>query len=118
MSNIVDHQHQKPLSESLQQLLISATEADDEELIKWAKLELTGYQSPLMAEGDFVPEYRAVNGYHTDDCHRKLIIEEVDLQFVNSTHLRASVVELEAYQERGLILKDPQICNIRFCSFS
>ncbi len=111
MSNIIDNLHRKPLSESLQQLLVLATESGDVELIKWAKLELTGYQSPLMEDGDLVPEYRTVNGYHADDFHRKLIIDEVDLQFVNSTCLRASVVELEAYQEKGLILKDPLLCN-------
>ncbi|WP_158972634.1 hypothetical protein [Paraglaciecola sp. L3A3] len=114
MSNILDHLNQKPLSELLQKLLIAATEAQDNQLIKWAKLELTGYQSPLMEEGDLVPEYRTVNGYHTDDFHHKLMIEEVDLQFINSTNLRASVIELEAYQEKGLILKDPQLCNTIF----
>lgn len=109
---IIDSLHSKSLSETLQKLLLLATQAEDMELVKWVRFELTGYQGSNVKNNDIVPEYRDVVGYHTDDLNRKFVIEQDDLKFVNSTRLRAGVVELEVYKEHGLILKSPQLCNL------
>lgn len=110
--SIIDNLNSRPLSESLQKLLVLATQAEDSELVKWVKFELTGYQGAAMTNDDVVPEYREVKGYHADDYHRKFVIERDDMQFINCTRLRAGVVELEVYQENGLILKDPSLCKL------
>ena len=110
--SIIDNLNNRPLSESLQKLLVLATQTEDSDLVKWVKFELTGYQGSAMTNEDVVPEYREVKGYHADDYHRKFVIDRDDMQFINCTRLRAGVVELEVYQDNGLILKDPSLCKL------
>tara|TARA_R110001583_G_scaffold194824_1_gene367225 strand:- start:1366 stop:1941 length:576 start_codon:yes stop_codon:yes gene_type:complete len=111
---IIKDLHSRPLSESLQKLLLLATHINDNELVKWVKFELTGYYGSDMSEDDVVPEYREVSGYHTDDYGRKFIIEDEQLQFINTTRLRAGIAELEVYTENGIIQKDQSTCNLIF----
>ncbi|HIF9256003.1 TPA: hypothetical protein ACX6Q6_003013 [Photobacterium damselae] len=111
-NSIIDNLNIQPLSESLQNFLALATKTEDQELIKWAKCELTGYNNNEMTDEDIVPQYREVSGYHTNDLRQKLVLPREDMQFINTTRIRNSVVELENYQEHGLIMKDSNMCKI------
>lgn len=53
-----------------------------------------------------------MTGYHADEFHRKLVLKREDMQFINTVPIRAGAVELEAYQENGLIMKEPDMCKI------
>ena len=110
--SIIDNLNHRPLSESLQNFLVLATKSQDQNLIKWVKFELTGYYGTELTNDDVVPKYRDVSGYHADEFHRKLVLDREDMQFINTVPMRAGVVELEVYQENGLIMKEPDLCKI------
>lgn len=109
---ILDNLNIRPLSESLQNFLVLATKAEDQDLIKWVKFELTGYNSSEITHDNVVPQYREVSGYHADDLHQRLVLPREDMQFINIIRIRSGVVELEVYQEDGLIMKDSDMCKI------
>jgi hypothetical protein len=75
-----------PLRELLQSLVILAGEVNNNEVTKWAKLELGGYfrDNPETNDEVVVPEYRTVVALWHDPYERPLVINNSKLQFVNS----------------------------------
>jgi len=88
-----------PLDELLPKLLAFARRAEYPELETWVRLELDGYYSSnsAMTEDIIVPEYRTVPGIRTDEWHRRLLIQNPRLQFVNEDRLRQGIAELERF---------------------
>jgi uncharacterized protein (TIGR02391 family) len=105
-----------PLSELLQSLVILAAELNNEEIEKWAKLELGGYlpDNPKMNKDVVVPEYRSVVGLWHDLYGCPLVIDDPELQFVNSYRLRNGVAELEKLSQVNSLhmLRDPGFAKI------
>ncbi len=91
----------KELSETLPKALRLAQMLGDKDLEKWILCELTGYSPTTMAETDVVPEYRIIPIRHLDVYNRPLLIEDLDLAFVNQDRFRFGVRELEAYAKKG-----------------
>lgn len=105
------------VSRILEKVIEIADINNDENLRKWAYLELEGYyaSNKYMTEEDVVPEYREVAGEHRDAYGRPLIIRDPKHNFVNTVRLRQSVVELESLSKRSeelLSIKDPRTCRI------
>jgi hypothetical protein len=97
----------KPLSEVMVLALELGHRAEDEELVKWASLELNGYFStnPALTEDVIVPEYRTVAGLFSDEYGRPFIIPDPKLYFVNERRIREGVNELERYAKSSEPIK-------------
>jgi hypothetical protein len=104
----------KELSETLPKALQLAKELGDKDFEKWICCELNGYSPRTMDAADTVPEYRTIAGRHMDVHGRPLMIQDVDLSFVNEDRLRFGVRELESYAKKGgtLYLSDPGLISI------
>lgn len=106
----------EPLSKSLPLVLRLAITINEPELVKWVKLELNGYfnTNPGLTEDVIVPEYRTVAGQHSDDFGRPLVINDVDLAFVNTTRLRFGVADLEKFSDESsqYSYRDPNMSEI------
>jgi len=104
----------EPLSKVLAVRFAQAINNADFE--KWLKLELNGYfnTNPVMSDGVEVPEYRTITGEHYDDIGRRLELGQSNLNFVNTTRIRYSTVELENMLEKGgtFSIRDPFMCEM------
>ena len=106
----------EPLSKVLPIALRVAQEINKTDFEKWIKLELNGYfnTNPAMSDGVEVPEYRTITGQHYDDLGRRLEVGQSNLNFVNTTRIRYSTVELENMIEKGgeFSVRDPFMCEM------
>lgn len=81
---------------ALERALDYARSVGDADLQQWLQLELCGwYRENGMQPEQFVPEYRTVVGQHYNEFMHPLLIQDPELQMVNSTRLRASIYDLE-----------------------
>lgn len=97
LENIVSGLSYSLLSTLFNQFLLVATELNEDELIKWAKLELNGYFSsnPALEDEDKVPPYRTIVGQYFDTFNRPVVIDDPELQFIFEYRLREPIIELE-----------------------
>ncbi|WP_417746321.1 hypothetical protein [Rosistilla oblonga] len=97
-----DNVHSANLSESLPRALRFAKQIGDEELSRWIRLELYGYnEQGGMKESDTVPEYRAVPGRWMDKYDAMLDVSSYpDLAILNEYRFRSSIAELEELGSR------------------
>ena len=106
----------EPLSKVLPIVLRIAQAINNADLEKWLKLELNGYfnTNPVMSHDVEVPEYRTITGEHYDDIGRRLEVGQSSLNFVNTTRIRYSTVELENMLEKGgnFSIRDPFMCEM------
>ena len=109
---ILENSTSLDLSLLLPKVLLLGKMLKNEELEKWARLELNGYSSEYgMEEADVVPEYRTIQGQHTDEYGRPLIIDDPELHFFNETRLRFGVKELEESitKHNEVFVRDPNL---------
>jgi hypothetical protein len=89
---------QRPLSQTLIDVIILAQSLHDSELERWARLESGGYlaENRAIRETDEVPTYRTVVGQYHDSYGRPLIISDPSLDFIMEERLRNPTAELES----------------------
>lgn len=106
----------EPLTKVIPIALRVAQTTNNSDFEKWLKLELNGYfnTNPAMTDEIEVPEYRTITGQHYDDMGRRLEVGQSNLNFVNTTRLRYSTVELENMIEKGgnFSIRDPFMCEM------
>ena len=102
---IIDRMTERPVSESLTDLILFAQLVGDGELERWARIESGGYvtENPEMGEDIIVPEYRTVTGQYHDRFGRPLVIQDPKLLFIQADRLRYPACELEGLNKS----KDP-----------
>jgi len=101
---IQDHGLERPLSEVLPRALQLSKLLGHQDLERWVRLELLGYnQEGGMTEQDIVPEYREITGRYMDSYNRMLQIPS-DL---NGYRFRYGVRQLEE------LAKKEKMQNIR-----
>jgi AbiTii len=85
-----------PVSKALGRTMRLAHERGDEELARWCRLEVQGYEAgnPAMGEDITVPVYRTVVGQH-QDIYGRVFLAPPELRIVNEDRLRMGAAELE-----------------------
>lgn len=96
---LLRYAQESPLSSSLPIVLREEIASGNEDLARWARLELLGYyaDNPAMTKETRVPEYRIIRGQWFDIYKRRLVITDPGLDFVNEIPLRSGVLELEGF---------------------
>jgi hypothetical protein len=104
---IIEQITDRPVSESLTDLILFAQLVGDKELERWAKLESDGYlaENPAMREDDVVPEYRTIAGQYRDYWDRPLVIQDPKLLFIQQDRLRNPAIELEGFAKSTGLLR-------------
>jgi uncharacterized protein (TIGR02391 family) len=104
------------LSAIIPSVLILAKTINDQELIKWAELELGGYfdHNKALTQDTFVPDFRIVVGEYHDTFDRPLMFEDPKYNFVNQVRLRNTIAELEKLAEKTklLVIRDSSYLNL------
>mgnify|MGYP006971758386 CR=1 FL=1 len=112
---ILDNSATMEVSLLLSETLRLAKLQKDIDLEKWTKLEINGYFAQYgMIETDVVPEYRAIQGQHTDEYGRPLLISDPKLDFINETRLRFGAKELEELSKKSneVFVRDPTAIEV------
>jgi hypothetical protein len=101
-----------PLSNSLPLVIRAETASGNEQLARWARLELLGYfaDNPAMTKETRVPQYRVIRGQWFDMYRRPLVISEPAWDFINEIPLRSGVLELEGFvgASEGITISLPE----------
>jgi uncharacterized protein (TIGR02391 family) len=117
LEDILNKITSKPLSKLLSEVIILASETNEDKLKRWAKLELHGYtdDNSVLSEEDVVPKYRTLVGSYLDSQGRTILINDPNLQFIYEQRLRLSVTELEGLvnsNEKSFISPDRRLFQI------
>jgi hypothetical protein len=88
--------NKQSVSEILEKVIEIAEENNDEQLVKWAHLELGGYsnKNAYFTENDEVPKYREVPGEFRDHFGSTIPVDP-EHHFINILPLRDGAAELE-----------------------
>lgn len=112
LQEILRNMSEQPLSKLLNKFMLLASEINETEMVRWAKLELNGYlfENPVLKEEDEIPAYRTVVGQYYDPWGKPIIIQDSKLHFVLEYRLRNPVIELEEYTKGSgeLSISDPE----------